>query len=669
MKEPKLWLKRLAIFESPEKRNEPIRNIQFHRGLNIVWGVELPDDAGIDSTHPVMLSGHSVGKTTLCRLIRYCLGESKFGNQAAVGRIRHRFPKGWVGMELVVDGRQWAVLKPLGQGGNSKACEDKPLEDLFVLDGKTNQYKDFMEHLENSMMSGLQSDRPRNSDKPYKWKHLLAWMTRDQEARFQSLHEWRSSRSQSDTPSFDNPKDDPLYLIRLVLGLIQPEELELYGKQEEAQKELKLCEARRTELRKEPESRLKDREQQLKQLLGISSGETLQINEDDLASPLLIRRNEMENQSLRIQKMVEQIDGRIAQKRIWLASYDEQRRIFLHSFKITEESLEKTSKGVSEDEDIQKLREMMWRDCTYGNISFNECQYVKQRLTEADKIIDLQKKREEHRVERETEQRLAIVEQQRKDHDEIVRVLNSLREKLKTDLTEKGNKERELAQLRESIEHLNRIARERQEALDLFEGRVLNTALQLETDRAAKLQEQINSWQRELDGVQASYKNKLESIGSVYDSLIKRVLSKSYSGALRLPKGELQFWIEEETGLSGEAVETLALALADVAAMVCSIDEIGIHPRFLVHDSPREADLDRHIYDQYLREMWTLTNEFGGSANAPFQYIVTTTSRPPDSLQDDIVLQIKAYPESEMLFRCLLKQPLENQADLFESVN
>jgi len=39
LKKPKLWLKRLAIFKSLEKRNEPIRNIQFHRGLNIVWGV------------------------------------------------------------------------------------------------------------------------------------------------------------------------------------------------------------------------------------------------------------------------------------------------------------------------------------------------------------------------------------------------------------------------------------------------------------------------------------------------------------------------------------------------------------------------------------------------------------------------------------------------------
>src|SRR3989339_16413 len=104
---PRLWIRRLLLFESPEKRYAPLRNIVFHRGLNIVWGVELPDDAGTDDAHPVTLSGHSVGKTTLCRLIRYCLGESTFGNPGAMSRIRNTFPQGWVGLELDVDGQGW----------------------------------------------------------------------------------------------------------------------------------------------------------------------------------------------------------------------------------------------------------------------------------------------------------------------------------------------------------------------------------------------------------------------------------------------------------------------------------------------------------------------------------------------------------------------------------
>lgn len=172
--------------------------------------------------------------------------------------------------------------------------------------------------------------------------------------------------------------------------------------------------------------------------------------------------------------------------------------------------------------------------------------------------------------------------------------------------------------------------------------------------RAAELREAIDQQKHELESLHVLYNQHLQGIGAIYDSLIKRALSDTYSGVLRMPKGELQFQIEEATGLSGEAVETLALVLADVAAMMCSCQGIGHHPRFLLHDCPREADLDRHIYNRYLRAMWMLTNENGGKASAPFQYIVTTTSMPPVDLEAAISLRLKAHPETEMMFRRLL---------------
>ncbi len=70
---------------------------------------------------------------------------------------------------------------------------------------------------------------------------------------------------------------------------------------------------------------------------------------------------------------------------------------------------------------------------------------------------------------------------------------------------------------------------------------------------------------------------------------------------------------------------------------------------------PREADLDRHIYNRYLRAMWALTEETGGKESAPFQYIVTTTSRPPDDIHDAICLRLEAHPPERMLFLRRLK--------------
>jgi hypothetical protein len=609
-KDPRLWIKRLALFESSDKRESPLRSISFHRGLNIVWGVELPDDAGTNDEHPVTLSGHSVGKTTLCRLIRYCLGESNNGNSGAISRIKNAFPEGWVGMELVVGGQQWAVLKPIGRSGNSKAAKRTIIENLFDIDHKENRFINFIENLRSTMMSDLQASNPPDSgDRPYEWKHLLAWLTRDQEARFQSLHDWRSPRSGSDALKFQKPKEHALYLIRLVLDLVQDKELALSQSLADADSELSKLEEQITELRRVPEYRFNEQERALKQVLNLPQGTVLNIDETDWTSPIFLKRSELDQTISAIQSDIEKIDWEIAQKRIWLSSYDESRRIFRDAIAVTEEA---TEHPVDEDDTIRKLRTLRGKDCDYGKVPFNECSYVQQRLVEENKIIDLQKKKEDRRVATETEQRLSILNQQQKDHDAVVVLLNELRNKLSGDIARRRIMEEKLSNIRSQLQRLDYHIKQREIALDLIEGRVPNTQLLQLTTEATGLRKNIETQKHELETFQQSYGQRLQNIGAIYNDLIKNALSDTYSGKLQMPKGELQFRIEEATGLSGEAVETLALVLTDVTAMVCSCKGIGCHPRFLLHDSPREADLDRHIYNRYLQAMWTLTNEFGG---------------------------------------------------------
>jgi hypothetical protein len=657
----------MALFSSPEKRDVPIRKIPFYRGLNIVWGVELPDDAGVDAAHPVTLSGHSVGKTTCCRLIRYCLGESTFGNPGAMSRIRNTFPEGWVGIELVVGGQEWSVLKPIGQSGDPKAAPGTAIESLFDLDRKHNQYAAFMDRLRNTMMMGLPASNPPNSTKPYEWKHLLAWLARDQEARFQSLNDWRSPRSGSETLKFEKPKEHALYLVRLVLDIVQDEELRVARSLGEAENEMTQLETRVTELRREPEYARNEQERALKQLLGLSTADVLNVDETDLISPIVIRRSELKGTIFDIRNEIDAIDRRIAQKRLWLASYDEQSRLFRDAMETTAEATEQDERAEPEDDTIQKLRALRGKDCTYGNIPFGECSYVQGRLGKADKIIDLQQKLEDRRVASVTERRETVLAQQSQDHSQIVALLEELQKKLDSDIAEKDSKEINLAKQRSEIERLeDHIARWKL-AQDLMEGRSPNTKLEQESIRAAELKEIIEGQHQELQRLQASYGQRLRAIGKVYDGLIKSALSDTYSGALRMPKGEVQFQIEEATGLSGEAVETLALVLADVAAMMCSCQGIGHHPRFLLHDSPREADLDRHIYNRYLRAMMALSTKNGGAEAAPFQYIITTTSRPPDDLEPAICLRLEAHPQTNMLFGCMLRNPeFPTTAELFE---
>jgi hypothetical protein len=98
-------------------------------------------------------------------------------------------------------------------------------------------------------------------------------------------------------------------------------------------------------------------------------------------------------------------------------------------------------------------------------------------------------------------------------------------------------------------------------------------------------------------------------------------------------------------------VDTLANLLADTTAMLASIQGIGEHPRFLLHDSPREGDLDRMLYEGFLGTLHDIHTALRGEAEAPFQYIVTTTTTPPKKEPDLVRMQLCSWPRKEMLFR------------------
>lgn len=100
--EPVVWVRRVVILESEKAFDSPIRDITFRRGLNLIRTAEHPPG----ESRPV---GHSVGKTLLTRLIRYCLGESHFAPEPVRKRIAAKLPEGLVLAEVQVAGVNWVV--------------------------------------------------------------------------------------------------------------------------------------------------------------------------------------------------------------------------------------------------------------------------------------------------------------------------------------------------------------------------------------------------------------------------------------------------------------------------------------------------------------------------------------------------------------------------------
>ena len=106
-------------------------------------------------------------------------------------------------------------------------------------------------------------------------------------------------------------------------------------------------------------------------------------------------------------------------------------------------------------------------------------------------------------------------------------------------------------------------------------------------------------------------------------------------GAFRQRFPDIDVRLEEGTSQSVAAGKILAF---DLAAMCVSIEGATRVPSFLLHDSPREADLGLSIYGR----LFDIGHELERVGGKPlFQYIVTTA--PPAEFRERPYLQLKLH--------------------------
>ena len=146
-----------------------------------------------------------------------------------------------------------------------------------------------------------------------------------------------------------------------------------------------------------------------------------------------------------------------------------------------------------------------------------------------------------------------------------------------------------------------------------------------------------------------------EVLTGIFSRVVKSVLSSGqYNGEVSLGNRELSFRISNGPLMTGEAVETLAVLLADISCLLySSVTETAHLPGFLIHDSPREADLGLRIYRTFIRLAAELDMQFNAQGFCPFQYVITTTTPPPPELNNDrfVRLRLNAAKTEDLLFR------------------
>jgi hypothetical protein len=202
-----------------------IRDIPLRRGLNVVWSPDPgPSAANVGQNSD---SGHGAGKTLFCRLLRYCLGEATFASEDQRRIIGSKFPNGLVGVEVVVAGAVWSVIRPIGQTRRHLVRQNVSLEELLESKEAATGIGPLLEVLSGvvspSSMSGVVPELRDESS----WLFALAWLARDQENRFDHILDWRHPRSESGSSVSSLSKERVLAGVRALLGLLDDEEIRL----------------------------------------------------------------------------------------------------------------------------------------------------------------------------------------------------------------------------------------------------------------------------------------------------------------------------------------------------------------------------------------------------------------------------------------------------------
>jgi hypothetical protein len=155
-----------------------------------------------------------------------------------------------------------------------------------------------------------------------------------------------------------------------------------------------------------------------------------------------------------------------------------------------------------------------------------------------------------------------------------------------------------------------------------------------------------------LDDLTDQHKKLVTHFGQIFNHIVRQMLGDVVTGSVRFSGKSIVPELEYHGPRDSAAFKVVRWLVFDLAALALGLtDAKAHHPRFLIHDSPREADLAAPIYVMLFAAARALEGE-SGSAPA-FQYIVTTTEAPPPELSQapwvlDPVLDA-SIPEQRLL--------------------
>jgi len=623
--EPIFWVREIAVFRNLEGGEEnEVRRIKLRRGLNILWA-KPESEAGPVRLYEPGLSGHASGKTTFCRMLRHVLGERHFANELVTRGVREKFEGGWILAEVFIGSDVWLVGRPFTLGARPFSVQGITIDEYITTKPTTENLSAFLESLETATVKTLSVKILPKSGEAVQWFHLLEWLSRDQECRFIQITDWRSKLSRSEAP--DIPVDDQHSLMRSVVGVLSEEE------RKEIENNAKFVRQKDTATNQVPI--LQSQAQTDHKRLETALGRSLPTPDD----PLLVQtvRTELEQSLKQANSAIENIDKDAELRRL-----ESEHNTAIS--RTTEASTEIRVIG----ENIQRLKnklEMHQRDKSKQGAQDFASQlppgsgYCRVPIEEAKRkgctlAFDQPRDLISEGVLKDLVDRSPEIQN---DVDSLLQKQKSLQQELTTRKQLEQSSQKALMQRRTSLSgERSTLYNKRSQILDQI---TLAERAREAFEKASQLSQRIEDLDRKIvesrekqEQFRQKTKKAVADLSSLYEEIVRAVLGNSVSGAIQLSGRDFACKIERNGDVSSGAIDTIKILAFDLAAMAASVSGQGNHPRFLLHDSPREADMAPLTYKRLFLWARKLEESFDGK-EPNFQYIITTTEPPPEELQ------------------------------------
>lgn len=648
---PAFWVRRLRILSELKAGEEyVVRDVELRRGLNIVWAAH--QSAGADNAlFRDGVAGHTAGKSTFCRLLRHVLGDGGFAPDGVKRRIRAKLPTAWVAAEVVIDDTPWVVARPLGIGRSPFCLRDRAIDGVTDTNAQHRDYQEFIDALAKGTTELLTSKKfpSTDKDKPVGWAHVLPWLVRDQDCRFADFLEWRHSGSGSEAPALN--VEERQFLVRTVLGLISDSE------RTELQRNAKLVadkeEATRTAplLRHQAET---DRERLIKALgkdlpltstplFASAARAELDVRRDDLGK----RKAALESgdQRERLQAAVEAAskkEGALKEKLSGIQDRLDAVQGAVVELAGTQQSGLLATLPPPRDFCNVPLWKAREHNCPLvvnqpvdlaskrSEVAAKKSDQVASEELAAEREVVAALQREKRRIEGE----LAEAERATKAARREFLSANTAHAEATSKLQDEGSK-------------LDRVA----DFIDAAEGAAKNAASK--ADSIKQLTKDIDDSYTQQEKIREAQRTAIGRFSARFDYVVRALIGDQVAARIDTSGRSLSLTVEEHGERDSTFIATVKVLAFDLAAILASIEGHGAFPRFLVHDGPREADMAPDVYERIFLLAQEIEKCFEGEP--AFQYIVTTTTTPPEKfIERDapwLRLQLSGLAAQERLLR------------------